>query len=68
LKKFDNFFRIASCVSRIASEEILGRRLPKLTGNFLATKTARREEKLTTDFTDFADLFGHKKAQKTQRN
>jgi len=23
------------------------------------------EEKLTTDFTDFADLFGHKKAQKT---
>jgi hypothetical protein len=25
------------------------------------------EEKLTTDFTDFADLFGHKKAQKTRR-
>jgi hypothetical protein len=24
------------------------------------------EEKLTTDFTDFADLFGHKKAQKTE--
>jgi DNA polymerase elongation subunit (family B) len=23
------------------------------------------EEKLATDFTDFADLFGHKKAQKT---
>jgi hypothetical protein len=26
---------------------------------------AKHEEKLTTDFTDFADLFGHKKAQKT---
>jgi hypothetical protein len=25
------------------------------------------EEKLAKDFTDFADLFGHKKAQKTRR-
>jgi hypothetical protein len=40
-------------------------RLPKLTENFLATKTPRHEGKLATDFTDFADLFGQKKVQKT---
>jgi hypothetical protein len=29
--------------------------------------TNKPEEKLTTDFTDFADSFSHEKAQKTRR-
>jgi hypothetical protein len=31
------------------------------------TRKKKHEEKLTTDFTGFTDLFGHKKAQKTRR-
>jgi hypothetical protein len=39
---------------------------PDLSGDFvlLATKTPRHEEKLTTDYTDYAEKDSHEKAQK----